>query len=542
MPFLQRTLKSEILNTLQKQRTSLLLCDDEVRWTGQDILLRMPELQELILAASAEGESIGVCFPNWAVQAFVILTVMTAGRVPVILSFSDLTADPQTWLQNAKVRVLLTAAGVEAQLQGQVRFATLSRQARIEKISLQGDQSRGTGLPELLPKGTGLVLYTSGSTGVPKGIAVPEIGILETTEYLISYFNLNQTTVAPIILPICHSMALNTQFFPTFFAGGLCSFTNSRLSIGRIYRTLLAEKGTFISLISEVLRTCWDEKNRKNLPAAEQVRHVQLAGGMISTKALQMANELFPNALIHKGYGLTEAIRVSMIHHKQVNFHSNAVGKPLPFVQVEIRDAGNVLAQPEAVGEIFVKGPNVMLGFSRQNPGGVFSAGGIGTDGFLATGDIGCWNRDGQICILGREDGLYKINGHRVSGFEIEKIALEYSDLIRNAKCTIVEDQLRHGQKMVLMLEIQTDSQKKFIDQDLNDVRHKIWEKFKALSYFPKEVIILGKFPRTANGKVDLKKLAGLYSSTFKESLIQHSRSNLHFYQIPNEILEGALA
>ncbi len=525
-----------ILSALEQHQDRCLVSDDVISWTGALLSEKMQSLHAAIKASSSPGGRVGICFPNWGVKALAILSVITAGRIPVVLSSTDLKSSPDDWLENAQVPLIMTMPGLEEILSERVSCVTLARDGTIEFLR---EASSLLGLKEYLhkpPAGTGLILFTSGSTGRPKGVCLPAEGLLQTADHLISYFGLSEHTISPIVLPICHSMAINTQFFPTFLAGGQSCFMNSRLSINRVYRTILEQKGTFISLIGEVLRTCWEEKHRKNLEAASLVEHIQLAGGMISEAQIQMARELFPRAVIHKGYGLTEAIRVTMINSAEKNFTSSAVGKPLPFVEVEIRNKTKNRCAPGESGEIFVRGPNVLLGITGD------SESPVGTDGFLATGDVGFFNQDHQICILGRKDSLFKINGHRVSGFEIENIALEASKLITNAKCMTISRDYRPGQKLVLFLEVQTDSQEDFTKEYLPAIQNQISNRFKALNHFPREINLLPKFPRTSNGKLALKKLLEINQNVVKVQLQEGASSSLQFFMFPLAAYEKILA
>lgn len=531
------SLRGRILSALEKGSDRVLLSDDYVSWTGLEIKARMKRLIELIETTTKPGASIAISFPNLAVQALAILTVIISGRVPIILSFSDVGSDLDQRLQMAQASMLLTMTGVEDLSSMIVPFAVLSADASIKTTVtdlVKGGVRRLKAEPHPASEKAALMLFTSGSTGKPKGVYIPETGLLKTIDFLITYFNLSTETISPIVLPIWHSMALNTQFLPTFLAGGRSYFMNAWLSIGRVYRSILFKEGTFVSLIGEVLRVCWEEKERKGLPPAEHVRHVQLAGGMISEKHLRLAKDLFPNAVLHKGYGLTEAIRVTMINSEMPNFATGAVGRPLPFCDVEIRnrDTGKV-DKSNVVGEVFVKGDNVLVGTagSYEIP--------VGADGYLATGDLGYWNDDNQLCIAGRDDGLFKINGHRVSGFEIEQLALETSDLIRNAKCIAVEDTRRAGYKIVLLLEVPADVQGEFLSSEFDDIPEKIWKKFQTLAHFPKEIMVLEKFPRNANGKVALSKLKDTYLQSRKAAQLESSHSRLQFFRLRTNELKG---
>lgn len=531
-------ISSRIGFVLEQNAPRILFQDDKVAFSGQEIQDKITALGQLIDRATNEGDSVAICFPNLAVQAVVMLAVLSAKRVPVLLSYTESSEDIKNWVLRSQAALIILPSGFDTQIEDYVQFLGLDNQATVLQSFIGIPKLNTRDTRSAPPEGTALILFTSGSTGEPKGICVPTEGILKTADHLINYFNLNESTVSPIVLPICHSMALNTQFFPTFFAGGKSIFINSRLSINKIYRTILSINGTFVSLIGEVLGACWEEKKRRELAPAYHVRHVQLAGGMITSKHISMAKQLFPYAKIHKGYGLTEAIRVTMINSDDENFLTGAVGYPLPFLEVQIRNSEQVVTAANEVGEIFVRGASVLKGFVNHSLRHQKTI--VDANGFLSTGDFGQWNEVGQLCVVGREDSLYKINGHRVSGHEIEKIAFETSDAIKSARCVAVEDQLRFdGKKLVLMLEIAAENQNALLSSMLPEMHQKMWDHFRSLSYFPREVIVMQKFPRTSNGKVDLKQLNTMYMVETKSNLMHLSHSSLQFFQMSSTETDG---
>lgn len=537
-------MSARVLQALQAGRSSILLREDDREWSGESILDRVREMHEAIIQASHPGARVGIGFPNSAAQAIAILATLIADRVPVVLSSLDLRADPVVWLDRSGASFFISAVELEESLDGRAPFISVSKDASIRTWrpgSFHG-AGQGAGMAGPSPPNTGrLVLFTSGSTGEPKGILLPEAGLLRTADYLIRYFGLSSTTVSPILLPICHSMALNTQFLPTLLAGGQSCFLNPRLSLNRLYREILSCRGTLVSLIGETLRICWDEKTRKGLPSATHVENVQLAGGFITPRHLTMARELFPGAVLHKGYGLTEAIRVSMISSLEPGFETTAVGKPLPFVTVEIRGPERKIDAPGEIGEIHVHGPNVTEGaLSPSRPGPL--AGNQLQDlrderGFLATGDFGFWNGNGQLCIAGRKDSLFKVNGQRVSGLEIERAALNSSPRIRNAKCVAVENEVRGGYRMLLYLEVEGRSSHEGADAYpgldsawLRELHRRISSHFQSLPHFPREIILLPRFPRTSNGKVAVRKLIESTLECPRILLLKEPRSRIQFF------------
>lgn len=525
-----RSLAIRVGEALQKNSERVLMADDCGAWTGQELARKAQPLIQLLQTHTLPGARVGICFPNWAVQGFAILATVLAERVPVILSHTDVVNNPHQWLNQTNLSLLISSEELSIAEMHRLPLLGLNRELQIRINNLKN--KTGSRLRDIVyrpPAGTALMLYTSGSMGAPKGVFVPAEGLLRTADHLISYFELNEKTVAPVVLPVCHSMALNTQFFPTLFAGGQSYFWNSRLGINRVYRTIGSIQGSFVSLIGEVLRTCWEEKRRKDLEPLLSVQHVQLAGGLILPQHIEMAQELFPNATIHKGYGLTEAIRVTMINHRDPDFCKGIVGRPLDFVQIEVRTGEGNSAKVNETGQIFVKGPNVMLGVC----GGREAQ--IDDRGFLATGDLGYLNEKGQLGILGRIDSVFKINGCRVSGIEVEQLARGLSPLVSDVKCICVEDSRRIGSKVVLFLEIAQDLQNQFFTHQFETFRRDLWNALRPLPYFPRDIVVLERFPRTSNGKLQIQGLHEEWKALQQPYAPLEGTVNLKFFRSSNE-------
>jgi long-chain acyl-CoA synthetase len=512
----ENTFKIRIEAALNSASSRAILSDAYVSWSAHQTKQKIFALEQWIRHNLPEGAYVGVVFANSAPQALVVLTLLFSNRVPVLLSPNDLSANPVQGILRNKLAALITLDGSEGPFFGHVPCLMLSLHGEIEREPVPFVTQKDS----IAPQNTALVLQTSGSTGQPKNILVPKFGLLQTIDFLTKYFSLNRETVAPIMLSNHHSMALNTQFIPAFLAGGRCHFINPQMEIHRLFRNIINQKGNFVGLTSEMLLICNEERIRKSLPAANNVKHVQLAGGLITGRHLAMAQELFPNAIIHKGYGLTEAIRVTMIPSSDPYFNSPSVGYPLPFVKVEIRDGDKVLWAPDQKGEIHVKGPNVQVNLLS------------GPDSFLKTGDVGYWNDSGQLCVVGRQDGIIKINGERVSTHEIERMALESSDYIRNAACLAIDNGRRALVKLVLMLEVPPDLEIKFFDQDFANIQEKLFERFKSLPYFPKEIATIDRFPRTSNGKLAISALTTTYLNSKRDLFSKNGRNTIQFYKI----------
>jgi long-chain acyl-CoA synthetase len=519
--------RDELHKIWTRYADKVLIEDDVVHWSGAELAEKTAKISAKIIASTSNFSRVGLCFPNWASLGLAFLACIEAGRVPVLLDYLDINENDDEWLQKKQLSCVILDDSLEIKLPQFYPIFYLSRNGELT-TSTEYVKSVIASQLKTPPKGTFTILYTSGSTGQSKGIFIPEEGVLKTVDFLQSHFKLNASAVAPIILPICYSMALNTQFLPALLSGGKSVFINSRLNYNKLYQSILNSKGTFLALIGDILHTCWEEKNKRKLPPANHVEHIQLAGGTILPEHLKMAKELFPKAIVHKGYGLTEAIRVSMIQSEDPDFFTESVGKPLPFVEIEVRNEDNVVVGPQQVGEICVKGPNVLLGIcSRYEK--ITDA-----KGFLASGDLGYINEKGHLVILGRQDGVFKVQGRRLSGFIYEREAIVSSPIVKGSKCVSVEGEKRLSQKIVLFLEIHKNlgSANHVVDEMVEFIKN-LETGLKKHSFYPKDIVIINKLPRTNNGKVQLSYLKTLWDEKQNLDRVVNLNSTLkvYFYQ-----------
>lgn len=482
---------------LERADDRVLLTDDFVELNAREIRAHIGQLSQLIERACAPGSRVGLVFPNSAVKALAVLAVLVAKRVPVMLNGLESYPDPEHRLADKHLSLVLMDAVSAARFSLEIPAIGLDPSGKVKELV----SMRPVEFPPP-PAGTAVILYTSGSSGLPKGVCLPEAGLLAVIDHLIEYQGFNEETVATVLLPICHTMGLNTQFLPAFLAGGRSEFFDSALALGRVYRDILESRGTCLALVSRMIRLCYEEKRRKKLPAADFVRSLTLAGGAIRAEHLEMAKELFPNAVLYKGYGLTEAIRVSMIDSRDPAFSQDNAGYALPGQTIEIRDDASAALPVGEIGRVFVRGSNVMLGYEAGDASVPSS---VGADGFLDTKDVGFLDPAGRLVVLGRSDGIVKIYGKRVPMKTIEEATIASAPGILDAKCLAFESERN---ELDLILFVERGEALLPADFEL-----RLREKISRLPTFPRALVVLPEFPKTSNGKVDLSSLRALWET-----------------------------
>ncbi|MEZ4741440.1 MAG: class I adenylate-forming enzyme family protein [Bdellovibrionota bacterium] len=514
-------LSQRIEDVFNMRAYSSILGDEDDELTGQKCLEIAKKIKDQIQALTPVRARVAILFPPGTTQSLSILAVMMAERVPVILNH---------WVNEKSLEDII----IENDLHAIVTYPhshkrnmpSLSPIPHIELnqsfdiVEVNNRKTEEYFKKPLPETNTALILYTSGSTGKSKGVKISEESLSYMVDLLIDKLSLDETTTATITLPIFHTMALITQFLPTFFAGGKSIIINTELCTGKWYRLIQQSSGTFTALISDMLKYCKDEKVKRNLPAAEKVKLLQLAGGHISAKHLELARELFPNALIYKGYGLTEAIRVTMISSDDPHFDKDSAGYPLPGQEVNIRDEhGNNLPH-EAIGEIHVKGPNLMLGYEAGIPSQITE------DGFLATGDYGYVSKEGLLVIQGRKDHVFKSNGRKIAPKEIEQYAIELSSVLK-AKCVAVPCEQK-GLKPILLIEVDRENIELHAKEWKNELIRNLKSKLEPYKV-PKQIVVTD-IPKLANGKMDHPKAEKLWKRQDKFSYIGKAAFGCHFH------------
>ena len=521
------SLSADIVKVLRANHSKRILFDASRCYTGGNLLQAMEKGSPLFEKLACKGSRIGILLPSSATSAATFLVAMALGYVPVML---DILATPKN------LRRLLKSINVDCLVVPEdFELPDFPHPYHIIRVNGSGvvymEESKSVLQDRFTtPRdGTAAILYTSGSSGEPKGIQVATYSIRYTVKHLIKEFELDENTVASCVLPICHTMGFNTQFLPTFFAGGACEFSPASQGLASMYRRILMEESNFLSLISELVRFCYEEKKRKKLSPASHVKHVQLAGGFIREEHLTMARDLFPNATIHKGYGLTEAIRVSMVNSTDPNFHQDTAGYPLPGHTVEVRDEKGNLLPEKALGRLFIKGPNVMLGYDN-----IVSPSPIDDRGFLDTGDMG-YVFDGKLAIHGRHDSVFKVKGKRVSGKEIESIVRSFTDSFLDVKCLPVHC-ARRGSKPILFLEVDNDKITDFLAKEKMAFEAKLREELEDNGRVPKDIYLVDYFPRTSNGKVKYKDLNSILENNGRHdksiSMLGKDKLGFYFYMV----------
>jgi long-chain acyl-CoA synthetase len=331
-----------------------------------------------------------------------------------------------------------------------------------------------------------LLLYTSGSTGTPKGVLLSAAGLRANAEAILGYLPIARVPDTALLLPLHYSYALVGQALTTLHAGGTVWLFNG-LAYAREQLDAIARIGRPVGLSSVPtgLRSLASMQLEAKAPL--RLGYLASAGGRLTSETVALVRSAFPGVQLFNQYGLTEASpRVAAISDDHPAFAYGSVGRALPGLHVFAVDASGARLPAGAPGELAVRGPSVMLGYLGDPQA---TARVLGSDGTLRTGDSGYVDENGYVFVQGRNDGVVKVAGERVSLAEI-------SERLGQAELIALPDEAL-GAKLIA-----------FVEGDPTPVRQRAREL--PPQKRPVRIVSLAAFPRTANGKIDRAALRAL--------------------------------
>lgn len=347
---------------------------------------------------------------------------------------------------------------------------------------------------ELTPEDSAFLQYTGGTTGVAKGAVLSHANLVANLEQTSAWIGPllkegEETVVTP--LPLYHIFALTANLL-TFvkWGGNNLLITNPR-DVAGFLRELEKTRFTAITGVNTLFNLLLDHPGLARVKQANgDALKLAVAGGMSVQRRVAERWQAIMGVPLVEGYGLTEAAPIVCANCVDAREFSGTIGYPLPSTEVAIRDGeGSELPQGE-VGEICVKGPQVMRGYWNQ-PGE--TAADFTADGWLRTGDIGVMNGDGSIRFIERRKDVIVVSGFKAYPSEIEEVVLSLPG-VREAAAVGVADE--HSGEAVKLFVVRQDTA-------LNAATVLAHCRANLAGYkVPKSVEFRESLPKTAVGKI----------------------------------------
>ncbi len=330
-----------------------------------------------------------------------------------------------------------------------------------------------------------VLIYTSGTTGRPKGAMLSHGNLLHNVNSCRLCLHAVSEDRFAVLLPMFHSYMLTVGILLPLLVGGSIVIIRSLHPPRNLIQEIYAKKPTILPAFPQFYRSLLNAE----LPGKLPIRICISGSAPLPEQTLHGFEMRFRIPLI-EGYGLSEASPVVAKNPLDGTHKPGSIGMPIPNVEMSIQDDEGQVLPPGQVGEICVRGGNVMMGYWNQ----LEETAKAFRDDWLLTGDLGYRDKDGYYYITDRKKDMLLVNGNNVYPREIEEVIYQFPNVKETA--VVGKPSERRGEQAVAFV---VPNENTRIDENelLKFIRSKMAD-YKV----PKQVIISPALPRNATGKI----------------------------------------
>ncbi len=341
------------------------------------------------------------------------------------------------------------------------------------------------------------IIYTSGSTGDPKGVTLTHRNMVTAARSITQYLENVTSDIVLCVLPLSFDYGLYQVLMSFLFSGTVVLEKKFGYPF-KLIKLIRSRRITGLPCVPTMMAIFLQMEGleKKNLT---YVRYISNTGAALPPSYIPRLKRIFPNARVYSMYGLTECKRVAYLPPNLIEKKPDSVGIAMPNTEVYVVDDNGNIRERDAVGELVVRGSNVMRGYWNDPEGTarVLKPGKYPWETTLYTGDLFRIDKDGFLYFLGRMDDIIKSRGERVSPKEIENVLYQIEDVV-DARVTPVPDEIL-GNAIKAEVVIRNGSK-----ISINDIIHHCRDNLEDLM-LPKYIEMVASLPKSESGKI-LKK------------------------------------
>jgi len=471
-----------------------------------DLITRSIIIGNVLKKTTAERENVGVFLPNSTKTLAVILGLQLYGRVPTMLNFSTGSAGMVSACNTAQVKTVLTSRRFIEMAKLHEDAEHLGEQVQLVYLEdLAGSLSAWDKFQALVqcktaniwykhtqysPDSPAVVLFTSGSEGMPKGVVLSHANILSNLKQLEARINFNARDVVLNFLPMFHSFGFTVGTMLPILHGMTTFFYPTPLHFAvipeiayEISATIMFGTNTFLAGYAKKAHA-YDFFN---------MRYVVAGAEKLQETTRQLWMDKFGIRIL-EGYGVTETTPIVSVN-TPIDYKAGTVGRFMPSMEYKLEPVEGI----EEAGRLHVAGPNIMQGYLLpENPGNLVPPKSIYGEGWHDTGDIVHVDDEGFLSIRGRSKRFAKVSGEMVSLTAVEQLATNAWPDAHHAVISLPDP--KKGEQVVLVT-----TQKQATIHDLAAASKGV-----AHILMPKKILIVDAIPVMASGKTNYRAVTEL--------------------------------
>jgi len=376
------------------------------------------------------GDRVALFLPNIPSFVIVYLGIQKMGAIAVSINSTLKTEEIKFILDDSDAKVIVTTetlrCNVPAKELPQLNLVLIAegdaKEADIALNDWMANAEPKAQMVEMAPDDPAAILYTSGTTGFPKGATLSHGNVVSNVQTCVDVFKMQPEDRILLFLPMFHNFGQNAALNPCLEAGATLVL-HREFEIDSILKSIVDNGVTTFYAVPTIYALLYDKVS------AEQMRSVRRYISAAATLPLEIARKWHEKfgVVINEGYGLTENSLAGFNHSP--NSKPGSVGLPLSGVEMKIVDAEGNQVAPGKLGEVIICGPNVMLEYWNRPT----ETAEILKNGWFHTGDIGKMDKDGYFYIVDRVKDMVNVGGQKVYPSEVENILYQHPAVLEAA-------------------------------------------------------------------------------------------------------------
>ncbi|TDX58999.1 long-chain-fatty-acid--CoA ligase [Orenia marismortui] len=492
----------EVLNKVAKEKEGKIVasCENN-KLTYSELEKKTNQLAKGIINLGINVEDmVSILLPNSIDFLIAYFGIIKSGATMVPINIMYKPPAIEYILNNSETKVLITSRDFLTKVQGcdleYLKEIIIIEEERVEGCKNLRDFFKGDSsyhkVESLSPDNVAACLYTSGTTGDPKGAMLTHKNLVFDTESSIEHLKVDSTGRYLCVLPMFHAFAETVCMLMPVFLGATIIIMKKFLP-EEVLKTIQEKNVTFFSGVPTMYIALLNVRYKEKY----DLSHLELClsgGAAMPVKAMEEFEDTF-NVTIVEGDGPTEASPVAYVNPVNGTRKPGSVGIAIPGVKVRIVDENDKEVSRGDIGEIAIYGDNVMKGYFKKNEATSKAL----QNGWLHTGDMGKMDAEDYIYIVDRKKDMINVGGLNVYPREIEEY-LYTNPKIREAAVVAMRDELR-GEVPKAFVVLKDD-----VEATTHEFRRYCIKHF-ANYKVPKEIEFIEELPKNATGKIDKKLL-----------------------------------
>ncbi|BBZ11071.1 long-chain-fatty-acid--CoA ligase [Mycobacterium branderi] len=464
------------------ERIALRLDEVEIPYTGLDAASAC--LAGLLVAHGLRpGDRVGVMLPNVPYFAVAYYGVLRAGGVVVPMNVLLKDRETTFYLSDSQAKAIIAwhefapaaqagaaAAGAECIVVSPGEFEELICAAApvAEPVAREDDD-------------TAVILYTSGTTGTPKGAELTHANLRRNVATVVEMVDLAADDVILGALPLFHAFG-QTAGLNAAVAAGACLTLIPRFDPAKALKIIERDGVTVFEGVPTMFAAMLHSDTR---PDTSSLRLCISGGAAMPVEVMRGFEETF-DCLVLEGYGLSETSPVASFNHPGAERKPGSIGTPVAGVEMKLVDV-----RDDGVGEIAIRGHNVMKGYWNRPDA---TAAAIDADGWFHTGDLARVDDDGYYFIVDRSKDMIIRGGYNVYPREIEEVLYEHPD-VREAAVVGIPDEML-GEEVGAAVALKPGA-----EADAAAIRDYLKDRVAGYKY-PRRIWFVDELPKGPTGKI----------------------------------------